>query len=106
VARALAGLLDQRGYVVAGEVEQLLESLCFFIGVNVDALGVFNQRPFECLCIVDINYPGGNGEELGQHRGAITSRSGDDLEASRMRTRGDGLDKAMLPYAFGELVKL
>ena len=45
-------------------------------------------------------------EELGQLRGAEASRSCDDLEAFRVGAHGDGLDEAVLPDAFGELLKL
>jgi hypothetical protein len=54
----------------------------------------------------DIDDAGGNGEELCQLCGAEASRSGDDLEALRVGAYGDGLDEAVLPDAFGQLMKL
>jgi len=42
MACALAGLLDQSGNVVAGNIEQTLKPLRLFEGVNVHALGIFN----------------------------------------------------------------
>ncbi len=42
VGSALAGFLYQRGHVVTGHVEQALKALRFLVGVNVDALRVFD----------------------------------------------------------------
>jgi hypothetical protein len=39
---ALAGFLDKRSHVVTGHVQQTLESLRFFVGVNVNALRVLD----------------------------------------------------------------
>jgi hypothetical protein len=38
----LAGLLDQCGNVIAGDVEQALKALRFFIGVHIHALAVLH----------------------------------------------------------------
>ena len=42
VACALAGLLDQSGNIVAGQVEQALETLRLFVRMHVDALRIFD----------------------------------------------------------------
>jgi hypothetical protein len=42
VAGALAGFLDQRGNIVAGDVEQTLEALRLLVWVNVYALRVLD----------------------------------------------------------------
>jgi hypothetical protein len=55
VACALAGLLDQSGYIIAGEVEQALEALRLFVRMNVDPLRIFNQLPFLSLRVIDLN---------------------------------------------------
>jgi hypothetical protein len=60
VACAFARLLDQRGYIVAGHVEQALKALRLFVRVNVYALRVFDQLPFERLGIVNFDDTGGN----------------------------------------------
>src|ERR1700730_6946124 len=74
--------------------------------MHVNTHRVFDQRPLQRLCVVDLDDAGGDGEKLCQLRGAEASRSGYDLEAFRVRADGDGLDEAVLPDAFGELMEL
>jgi hypothetical protein len=76
VACALARLLDQGGNVVAGDVEQALEALRLLVRVNVYALAVLDQLPFERLCVVDLDDTGGNGEKLRKsaRRGSVSLR--------------------------------
>jgi hypothetical protein len=66
VAGALAGLLDQSGNVIAGDVEQALEALRLLVRVNVHALAVLDKLPFERLGIVNLDDTGGNGKQLGK----------------------------------------
>ncbi len=84
MACALAGLLDQRGHVVAGHVEQTLEALRLLVRVHVDALRVLDQLPLKRLGVVDIDDAGGKGEELRKLCGTEAPRSCNDLEAFRV----------------------
>ncbi len=106
VACALAGLLDQRGDVVAGHIEQTLEALRLFVGVHVDALRVLDQLPLKRLGIVDVDDAGGKGEELRKLCGAEASCSRNDLEAFRVGPYGDGLDESVGADALGKLLQL
>ena len=105
MAGALAGLIDERSNVIAGDVEQALKALRLLVGVNINPLAVLDQLPFERLGIVNLDDAGGNGEKLRQLRGAETPRSGDDLEAFVVGPDGDGLDEAVLPDALGKFVQ-
>jgi hypothetical protein len=73
--------------------------------MHIDSHRIFDQLPLLSLCVVDIDDAGGDGEELCQLRGAEASRSGDDLEAFRVRADSDGLNEAVLPDAFGVLFR-
>ena len=75
-------------------------------GVNVLTLAVFDQLPFERLCVVDIDDAGGNGKQLGKVRGAVASRSCNDLEALVIGTHSEGLNQAVVPDGLGKLVQL
>src|SRR5205823_8741983 len=66
VACALARLLNQRCNVVAGDVEQPLKSFGFFVRMHVNTHRVFDQRPLQRLCVVDLDDAGGDGEKLCQ----------------------------------------
>ncbi len=103
---ALAGLLHQRGNVIAGHVEQALKALRLFVGVNVHPLRVLDQLPLQGLGVVDIHDAGWHGEEFGKLRGAEPSGSRHDLEALVVGSDGDGLDEAVMPDAVGKLGQL
>ena len=105
VGCALAGFVDQRGHVIAGHVEQTLEALRLFVGVNVDPLAVLDQLPFKGLRIVNIDDPGGKGEELGELRGAEAPCPCDDLESFGVGPYCDGLDEAVRADALGKLLQ-
>lgn len=81
-------------------------SPCLFVGMNIYALRVFDQLPFERLCIANLNDAGGNREEFGNSCGTIPPRSCDQLEAIRVGTHGDWLDEAMMLDALGQLLEL
>lgn len=81
VACALAGLLDQRGDIVAGHVEQTLEALRFFVRVYVHALRVLDQLPLEGLSIADLHDASRYGKHLCELRRSEASCTGYDLEA-------------------------
>jgi hypothetical protein len=81
VACALAGLLDQSGNVIAGDVEQAVKALGLLVRVNIHALAVLDELPFERLSVVDLYDAGRNGKQIGKLRGAVTSGSCDNLEA-------------------------
>ena len=54
----------------------------FFQWVNVPALEIFNQLRLQCFRIGKVDDANGYGFRLGQLRGAVTTRSGHDLEAA------------------------
>ncbi len=74
--------------------------------MNVNALAVLNQLPFERLGVVDLDDTGGNGKQFGKLGGAITSGSGDDFEALVIRPNRDGLNQAIVLDGLGKLVQL
>ena len=57
------------------------------------------------MAIGKLDDAGGKGEEFRKLRGAEPPCTGDDLEASLVRTHGDGLDEAVLPDTLGQLVE-
>ncbi len=81
VAGTLAGLLDQRGYVIAGEVQKTLEALRLFIRVHVHTLRVLDQLPFHGLGVREFHDAGGQGKQFRKLRGTEAPRASDDLEA-------------------------
>lgn len=84
VACALACLLDQRGDIVTGHVEETLEALRLFIRAHVLAKCVFDQLPFKSLGVGDIDDAGGKREDFRKERGAEASCACHDLEALRV----------------------
>ena len=78
-ARAGGDLLD--GVFRLLQVEKSAESLRLLHRVNVAALEVFNQLRLQRLGIGEVDDADGHGCGLGHLRGAVTPRSGDDLEA-------------------------
>ena len=59
VAGTLAGLLDQRGNVVARKVKQALKALGLFVGVYVFTLRVLDKLPLKRLGIREFLDAGG-----------------------------------------------
>src|SRR3984885_12924657 len=74
--------------------------------MDIGALGVFDQLPFENLCIVDFDDAGRDRKEFGQVSGTVTPRSCNQLEAFRVRAYSDGLNEAMMLDAVGKLLQL
>ena len=83
IGRTLAGLCGDLLDAVLRliQIEKSAEALRLFEGMYVAPLQVFNQLRFECLGIGEVDDADGNGGNLGDLRGAKTSRPGDDLEA-------------------------
>ena len=63
------------------KIEQGAESLRLFDRVNVAALQVLDQLRFKGLGIGQMNDADRHGLGLGNERGAVAARSGNDLEA-------------------------
>ena len=102
VGGALTGLVDQRGHVVTGHVEQALETLRLFVRMDVDALAVLDQLPKNGFVVADIDDAGGKGEEFRKLRGAESSRSSNNLESLGVGAYGDGLNQSVGANGFGE----
>ena len=102
----LAGLLDQRAHVVAGHVEQALETLRLLVGVDVDPLRVLDQLPLQRLGIVDVDDACGKGKQFCKLCGAEAPCACDDLTTLRVGTDGDGLDEAVGADGLGEFAQL
>jgi len=79
VARLGGDLLD--GIFRLVKVEQGAESLRLLQRVNVAALQIFNQLRFKGLGIGQMNDADRHSLGLGNERGAVAARSGNDLEA-------------------------
>ena len=106
VGGALAGLLDQRGYVIAGKVQKTLEALRLLVRVHVHALRILHQLPLHRLGVGKFHDAGRQGKEFGKLRGTEAPCPCNDLEAVCVRAYGNGLDEAVLPNAFGKLLQL
>jgi hypothetical protein len=106
MACALACLLNQSGNVVAGHVEQTLESLRLLVRVDIDTLRVFQQSPHQGLCVVDVDDTGWQGKDFGDLGGAESSRSRNDLKAFGVGAHGNGLNEAVGADALGKLLQL
>ena len=82
-----------------------MEALRFFVRMDVDALTVFDQSPFQGLPVGELDHAAGKGEEFGKLCGAEPACSGHDLEAVAVGANGDRLDEAGLPDALGQFVE-
>ena len=73
--------------------------------MHIFAHRVFDQLPLEGLCVVNLHDAGGDRKEIGQLGRTVAPRSCNQLEAIGVRSYRDGLNKAMLPNAFGILFR-
>lgn len=92
---AFANLL--RGFVLSEIklLDKLLQSGCFFDGIQVFALEVFDERQFHHFAVVRFANDGGDSFEACQLRGAPTAFAGDDLEFAAAGPNNQGLDDSL-----------
>jgi len=88
------------------QVEKRLEALRLFHRVNIAALEVFDKLRLQRFGIAEVDDADGHGRGVGHLRGAVTPRSGHDLEAALIqRPHKQGRKNALGADAFGQLLQ-